>query len=182
MKKRKVVSLALAGMLSMGLLSGCGAQDVQAEVSKEPKVAEEIVDSEVVEEVVESDNTVTNWEAVESYVEKPESRTYGSYEHLFYKRVQNIGTSLVGANSKIITGGSIEIPEGYEVLEINNFDGLGGKIGTQQTYGFDIWFINTVPVLVEPVYNEGSRCYDYSCPGTVIELEQTSESEMKLIK
>ena len=54
-------------------------------------------------------------------------------------------TSSVDAQD--ITGGSISIPEGYSVYDIENFTrkySYGSETG-----GYDVWFINDVPVEVE---------------------------------
>ena len=64
-------------------------------------------------------------------------------------------------------GGSIEIPEGYEVFDVENVAEFKGM-----TVAYDVWYQNTVPVEVTAVYNESIQGYDYSQFGTPIELEK----------
>ncbi|MDE5888507.1 MAG: hypothetical protein K2H20_00635 [Bacilli bacterium] len=166
--KKRIVSLALSGMISMGMLAGCGAKDVQAEVSTEPEVIEEV------REIVEANECY-----FEQYYEVPEARTFEPGEHVIFIRYNYVGSA---GN---FTSGRVDVPEGYTILNIENYterDGYGS-----QTSGVDVWFINNEIVLVEPVYkneirNDNSRrgYYDYSLPGKVIEKEQTDN--MKLTK
>ena len=76
-------------------------------------------------------------------------------------------------------GGSIEIPEGYEILDIEPCVRSGFR--TAQTGGFDVWFINNKTVEVTPVYNEATGKYELTEPGIVVEqtLEETDQ-ELKL--
>ena len=76
-----------------------------------------------------------------------------------------------------ITGGSVSIPEGYSVYDIENFNEESGR--GSQTGGYDVWFINDVPVEVEKVYNEIADIYDYSEPGTPV-LEKSEDSVQKV--
>ena len=52
---------------------------------------------------------------------------------------------------------------------------------SSQTGGFDVWFINNKPVEVQSVYNESTGGYDYSTPGTVIEMELEEEGPTKVL-
>ena len=134
-------SLALAAMLSLGLMTGCSPADVNAE------------------------NTEDYKSAVVNYLE--------TYEHVFFKRYP-----LDNYSPDHITGGSIKIPPGYEIIKIENFNQHIGN--GSETAGVDIWFTNTVPVLVEPVFNEYFGKFDYSMEGTVVDevpvIEETSPS------
>lgn len=168
MEKRKVVSLGLASMISIGLLAGCGAKDVQAEVSIDPEVQENI------KEIIETDVHY-----FEQFYEAPEAKTFEPGEHVIFIRYNYVGTA------ENFTSGRVDIPEGYEILNIENYtekDGYGS-----QTSGVDIWYINTETVLVEPVFKNEIRIdysrngyYDYSMPGQVIEKEL--DEDVKLTK
>lgn len=76
-----------------------------------------------------------------------------------------------------ITGGAVSIPEGYSVYDIENFNEEYGA--ASQTGGYDVWFINDVPVEVEKVYNEVLDVYDYSEPGTPV-LDKSEEAIQKV--
>ena len=82
-------------------------------------------------------------------------------------------------NAESVNSLSISVPDGYQVLNIENFNGLGGKIGTGQTYGVDIWYINNEKVLVDPVYNDSLEHYDYSQPGYLLLEKDESEKKVK---
>ena len=72
-----------------------------------------------------------------------------------------------------------KIPEGYEILDIENFTEKYGY--GSQTGGFDVWFINNQEVEVEPIYNATYETYDYSEPGRVTEvLKEEKGPELKL--
>lgn len=146
-------SLALAAMLSLGLMTGCSPADVNTENTEDYKSA------------------VVNY--LETYEEMPESKLYQPYEHVFFKRYP-----LDNYSPDHITGGSIKIPPGYEIIKIENFNQHIGN--GSETAGVDIWFTNTVPVLVEPVFNEYFGKFDYSMEGTVVDevpvIEETSPS------
>lgn len=102
-------------------------------------------------------------EQIEENTQKETTKTFEPYEHIFFVRV-NLLTEKSSARK--ITGGNIIVPEGYTVLEIENFsdrDSYGS-----QTEGYDIWFTNKVPVLVESIFNESLEKYDFSNFGTPI--------------
>lgn len=165
--KKRIISLALASMISMGLLTGCGEKDTQAE---EVESSQSIVTSET--NIAENDIN-----KLDSYDVEPEIKTFESGEHVFMIRY-NYMDELGYDNAKAVDSASISVPEGYKVLDVENYISLGGKIGTSQTYGVDVWFINNESVEVEPVFNEAFNSYDYSRPGKVI----TKEEEFKLTK
>jgi len=150
MKKRKIISVGLALLLSTGLLTGCGKTNTTPVTDTKPSPA---LEQAIVHE------------------EKVENRVYEPFEHVFFKRYYN-GYNTVGLSEKV-SGGQIEIPEGYEILEIENFNELIAH--GSQTAGFDVWFINKKTVEVTAVYNEVFGYYDYSEPGKVLEQEITEE-------
>lgn len=158
MKKKKVISLVLALAVSTGLMTGC-SNSTQADVAKETESIVETIEPTVV-------NNETN--RLEAYEEMPEEKTFEAGEHAFmirYNYLEELG--YYSANG--VVSASIIVPEGYEILDVENYIGLGGKIGTSQTYGVDVWFINKERVCVIPVYNEAFDSYDYSQPGEVLE-------------
>ncbi len=170
--KKRIVSSALAVMLTTGLLSGCGVSDTNATVTEEPTES-------VVINSQEFDESATL--GIDKYETEPESRVYQEYEHLFMVRY-NLDDAQYQGSIEDITGTSVPIPEGYEVVSIENFNSLGGKIGTTKTYGFDIWYTNVVPVEVAPVYNEIFQAYDFSHPGKVIDKENVVDTDKTLSK
>ena len=94
-------------------------------------------------------------------------------EHLFFERYYL--TSSV--DSQDIAGGSVSIPEGYSVYDIENFT-RPYRYGSE-TGGYDVWFLNDVPVEAEKVYNEVLEIYDYSEPGTPV-LEKSDAAVQKV--
>lgn len=170
MNKRRIISLTLALAISTGLLSSC-ANQTQADVS-EDTIAMDVVQTETKNDVsVVDDSTYT----IDNFDEVPESKEFEAGEHVFMIRY-DILDELGYHNSESVNSLSITVPEGYSVLNMENFIGLGSKIGTCQTYGVDVWYINNEKVLVEPVYNEVFEHYDYSQPGKVIEQIKTEEN------
>lgn len=170
--KKRIVSSALAIMMTTGLLSGCGCSDTNATVTEEP--TESVVMSNQ-----EYDETAVL--GIDKYETEPESRVYQEYEHLFMVRY-NLEDAQYQGSTENLTGTSVPVPDGYEVVSIENFNSLGGKIGTTKTYGFDIWYTNVVPVEVAPVYNETFQAYDFSHPGKVINKENVVDTDKTLNK
>ena len=148
MKKGKVVSLLLTTALAATLLTGCGKTGT--EIAGETKTKPAMEQVAVVEQVV------------------PEKKVYQPYEHVYFQRFYN------DTYTEDIYGGQIIIPEGYEILEIENVIKKAGY--GSRTAGFDVWFINTKTVEVEPVYNGAYGYYDYSQAGTVLEQELEEEN------
>ncbi len=107
----------------------------------------------------------------------PEVKVFEPGEHVFMVRY-NLIDELGYSSSKGINSASITVPEGYEVLDLENFTGLGNKVGTGQTYGVDVWYINSEVVEVTPVYNEAFDTYDYSQPGQVVESTISKENSL----
>jgi hypothetical protein len=170
MEKKRVVSLVLALALSTGLLSGCSSK-TQTDISDETIAMGNVQNEEKVDIPV-VDNTTYR---IDSFEEVPESKEFDAGEHVFMIRYDLID-ELGYQNAESINSLSLTVPEGYSILNMENFIGLGGKIGTCQTYGVDVWYINNEKVLVDPVYNESLEHYDYSQPGKVIEYSKTDEN------
>ena len=142
-------------MLGLGITYACTAANVATKNQSNPQT--ELV--AIVEEEV------------------PEVVTYEPYEHVFYRRYNNLTKDSYATE---VFSGQIEIPEGYEILEINNYD---EKLGNgSQTGGFDVWFINNQPVEVTPVYNPSVGGYDYSQPGQVIVITSAEEAPTKSLQ
>lgn len=137
MKSKKLLALALALSTTM---MGC-----QEESSKE-----EIVDSK------ESSPYVIEG----GVAQEGEIKQFDVGKHMFYIRY-------APADAYKDVGGSIEIPDGYEVFDVENVAEFKGM-----TVAYDVWYQNTVPVEVTAVYNESIQGYDYSQFGTPIELEK----------
>lgn len=178
MEKRKLISLTLALAMSTGLLSGCNKQ-TQAYVSGDPETVVVTDREKYLAENQEETLKNNDINKIDSFETSPGSKEFEAGQHVFmirYDLLEELGYEI--ANN--INSLSITIPEGYEILSMENFTGLGTNIGTGQTYGVDIWFINNKKVLVEPFYNEKFEHYDYSRPGKVIELEE--KEDMSLTK
>ena len=165
MEKRKVISLVLVLAMSTGLMTGCGNSTQTDVVEDTQSVVETIAPS-----VVDKD---TN--RVDAYEKMPEVKVFEPGEHVFMIRYN----LLVGSSSKratSINSASITLPDGYEILEIENYTSISVDQNKAQTYGVDVWYINNEKVVVEPVYNEAFKFYDYSQPGSVIVELDTDES------
>ncbi len=160
---KKMISLALASMMSVGLLSGCGAKEANAEVGSETEVVEEV------REIVEGEEHY-----FEQYYEVPEAKVFEPGEHVFFLRYNYSGSA------ENFTSGRVDVPNGYDILEIENYtekDGYGSQTG-----GVDIWYINNERVIVEPIFkdeirNDWSRngYYDYATFGVVMEKNRDEE-------
>ena len=138
--KKKVAALVIAGTLTTMMLTGCSKdeQDVHTNPKEIPKM----------EQIQET--------------EKLPNKTFQPGEHVYFKRYY----SSKNHYAETVNGGQVSVPEGYEILDIENFTEKFGY--GSQTGGFDIWFINTATVEAEPCYNEVYNSYDYSEPGKVI--------------
>lgn len=152
MMKAITKNLAVFGLAStLGFsLSGCGVTSDSADVTKESSASEEIEDIDI-----------------------EESKYFDVGEHLFFERYY-LASSV---NSQDIAGGSVSIPEGYSVYDIENFT-YPYRYGSE-TGGYDVWFLNDVPVEAEKVYNEVLEIYDYSEPGTPV-LEKSDATVQKV--
>ena len=148
MKKSSYKSILLATAASLVLLTGCSTG---REVTNLP-----------------------NQNQIQQEITIPENQTFEPYQHVYFTRYY--------LSEKVqperITGGQIEIPEGYEILTIENWDESEYK--SSQNGGYDIWFINNKTVEVEAVYNESKEQYDYSQPGIVCEPTVEESPTLKL--
>jgi hypothetical protein len=156
MRKNKVTSLLLATAIAATLLTGCATSE-----------------QVVTQEAVEKARSTTSSDFVVSSKEELEPKVYQPYEHVFMIR------HYCGKYAESISSIQISVPEGYEVVSIQNFSESEYK--SSQTGGFDVWFVNTKTVEVTPVYNETFGYFDYSGPGTVIEeLEEETNKTLTL--
>lgn len=144
---KKLSLCATVGTLGMSSFVGCGHLE---DTAKEEAVTEESSQEEVTD-----------------------TKYFDVGEHLFFERYYL--TSSV--DSQDIAGGSLSIPEGYSVYDIENFIRLY-RYGSE-TGGYDVWFLNDVPVEAEKVYNEALEIYDYSEPGTPV-LEKSDAAVQKV--
>lgn len=148
----------MVSALGIPSLAGCSETEEQ-----EPIVAELSESTELVS--LDSDEA--------------EPKVFEPYEHFFFKRIDVLETHRFSNGflpyADDIKGGQVEVPPGYIPFSEDNWNGLVSS--SYQTRGVDIWFINTVPVKVQPVYNELTKCYEYTEPGEVILLDEESLEE-----
>ena len=110
-------------------------------------------------DVVDSKES-SSYEMENGVEQEGETKQFDVGKHMFYVRYAH-------PDAYEDIGGSIEIPDGYEVFDIENVINCH-----EVTAAFDVWDQNTVPVEVTAVYNEEIEDYDYSRFGTPIELEK----------
>ncbi len=163
--KKNLMALALASVISVSTLTSCGE-----EVASESKT-DISIDEEVPSEGTPVDEVTAETTSSEE-VQADETKVFAPYTHVFFARIYN-QTNLYRTYS--VKRGQVEIPEGYEILDIEPWIeriGYGSR-----TIGYDVWFINNKTVEATPVYNDLIDGYDYSAPGTDIEL--TNEESVK---
>ncbi len=171
MKKEKLVSLVLAMSIGLASLTGCTETTYVQEQVKE-EVVEDIT-TETYATIVNNSSSIINEEfnIVDEYEVCPDEKVFEPGKHVFMVRYRiESGFS----QREFLEGLSVVIPDGYEILEFENYTSYDIK-GTQETYGFDVWFINTEPVLVKQKKNRILDVYDYSQPGILIKKEVTNE-------
>ncbi len=114
----------------------------------------------------------------EEEAKKTEKKTFHPGQHVLFKRYSLARyTGSFGS----VRSGQLEIPEGYQVLSIQNV--VRTSIHDDvETYGVDVWLINSRRVVAEPIYNEPLDIYDYSEPGTVVETMVEEQSPMLVFK
>lgn len=144
---KKLSLCATVGTLGMSSFVGCGHSE---DTAKEEAVTEESSQEEVTD-----------------------TKYFDVGEHLFFERYYLTSS----ADSQDIAGGSVSIPEGYSVYDIENF--IRPYRYGSETGGYDVWFLNDVPVEAEKVYNEVLEIYDYSEPGTPV-LEKSDAAVQKV--
>ena len=149
MKKKRILSLSMALVITAMGLSGCEKNNTIEEATK----------------AIEVDSTINflDW-----HEKKPEARTFGPGEHVFFKRYYapyNISNRIDKTSITNINQGSISAPGGYEVLSVNTIS--EGYTKYNPSTCIDVWFKNIDTVIVEPVYNEITGLYDYSDFGMI---------------
>lgn len=155
--KKNLMAIALASVIGVSSLTGCNA--VETEENQTESIEMEEVSNEE-EVLVEEEQNFEN-------------KVFEPYTHVYYVRTYN------PSEPSTIKGGQVEIPEGYEILDIENWTQKHGY-GSRNA-GYDIWFINNKTVEVSPVYNETIGTYDYSQPGTVIEMTNEEDGPTKTL-
>lgn len=165
MKKiKRLVICSTMGALILTNLTGCLGKAKGD--SEETVVEEELTEEEI-------SNEFTALEQLQEEVKEGDTKTFEPYQHLFFIRVD----LYINAGDSIEIGtGDINIPEGYKVLEIENFSEYKGE-----TWGYDIWFTNEIPVEVTAIYNEPLKKYDYSHFGIPV-VEKENEGTIQKTK
>lgn len=131
MKSKKLLAVAVALSTTM---MGCQEESSEEETVDQQGSSSFVIEGEVVEE--------------------GETKQFDVGKHMFFVFYSNLFPSQ-GFR------GDIEIPEGYEVFDVENEGGT-----------YYVWYQNTVPVEVTAIYNKDTDRYDYSQFGTPIELEK----------
>lgn len=143
-----LVGLSLVSALGIPSLAGCSDVEEQEEEQILAELSERT-------ELVSLDS------------DEVEPRIFEPGEHLFFKRIDVLEKYFWAED---VQGGQVEIPTGYIPLAIENWEEKAGD--GSQTRGVDIWYINTVTVKAQPIYNKYTKCYEYTEPGNVISLEE----------
>ena len=153
MKKNNVIATALALAIGTTMLTACNNE---AEVTNEE----------------DQTNLFTD---LYMGVNEGDVYTFEPYEQLFFIRY-----SEEGVKARDTKGGSVEIPDGYEVVAVEQF--FEPVYNSPQTRGYDVWYTNNQTVEVKAIYNEAYGRYDFSQFGKVKENEYKSVSSQKVIK
>jgi len=152
MKNKKIIYLTgivVAGALT---ITGCGKKEAKEEI---PVV------------------TYTG-PSFEHYFVNPGPKTKGPYEHLLFKKYRVLdsdnGVDYYSESPIHVDQASIDVPKGYMPV------GPGPISNTSSRYNptnqEQVWFVNYVPVEVQPVYNKDNMYYDYSDFGTPLTYEK----------
>ena len=157
-RKKNLMALALASVLGVSSLTGCTGVEAEEESQAVESASEEISNEEETQEVEE---------VVETKIFEP-------YTHVYYVRVSNDNV-----DTYRVTGGQVEIPEGYEILDIEPW--IEKIAAGSRSPGYDVWYINNKTVEATLVYNAPIGVYDYSEPGVVIELTNEEEGPTKTL-
>lgn len=91
-----------------------------------------------------------------------QSKTFDAEKHLFSKRI------FLDAYQDDWS------PDGYKVYAIHYVN------EGSNTISYDVWYQNEVPVVVDGVWNEDTKSYDYSTFGKP--LENTDEKQLQKVK
>ena len=156
--KKNLMAIALASVLGVSSLTGCTGVEAEEE--------SQAVEAATEESSNEEEETQTVEEVVETKIFEP-------YTHVYYVRVDN------EINTNSVTGGQVEVPEGYEILDIEPW--TERVLEGSRSPGFDVWYINNKTVEATLVYNAPIGVYDYSEPGVVIELTNEEEGPTKTL-
>ena len=171
-KSNKVVSLVLALAMSTGLMTGCGP-------SPEANVAEStqsIVNTTVSFPRISTVDENTN--GVDAYKQIPEVKVFEPGEHVFMIRYHYYDVDGDYGFAFKVNSASISVPDGYEILDVENFNSADYQFSMTQTHGVDVWYINNETVEVAPVYNKTFEFYDYSQPGKVVEPTVSEDNSL----
>lgn len=171
MNVKKLAIYSIVGAISLSELTGCLRKNSERENSDNA-----YIEVPKTEEAIFNSNQALN--QIQLEVKEGETRTFESYQHLFFIRVDLLSDASV-YNAENINGGSINIPDGYQVLTIENFTEVDRN--ASQTRGYDIWFTNEVAVEVTAIYNESTKKYDYSHFGLPL-TEKENENEETIEK
>ncbi len=147
MQKDKILKTAVALTLGSTLLTACASQESKQEENTETGIVSELYQG----------------------VEIGDKQVFEPYEHLFYIRYRELEFLDDGTEIK----GNIVIPDGYEVLQIEQYN--EPSYSTSRTAGYDVWYTNNKTVEVEAVYNEAYGRNDFSTFGKVVEKDNTQE-------
>lgn len=143
MKVKKIAVYGTTAAIALATLTGCGEQT--------EKVEELTITAQPTKEDIFQEKVITDQLSEE--ITKGESKIFAPYRHLLFMDFNSLNLSLYLGN--------IEIPDGYEVLEIE-----------ASSSNIFIWFTNTVSVEVTAVYNRNLGDYDYSHFGVPIKTEK----------
>jgi hypothetical protein len=163
MKNKKIIYLtgiAVAGALT---ITGCGKKEAKEEIPVETEAKEEMP-------VV----TYTG-PSFEHYFEDPGPTTKKPYEHLLFKKYRVLdsdnGVDYYSESPIHVDQASIDVPEGYMPVGVGPISNTSNSRYNPTTQE-QVWFVNYVPVEVQPVYNEDNMYYDYSDFGTPLKYEK----------
>ena len=153
MDKKKLLAGTMALALSTTMLTACHSENNNDE---------------------ESNNEINNGDIYYG-VSEGEKQIFEPYEHVFFVRYNELSL-----DSEDTIGASVEIPDGYEILSIEQF--YKSSYSTTPTGGYDIWYTNNETVEVEAVYNKSFGRNDFSQFGKVIENEDLKENSQNVKK
>lgn len=162
---KKLTIFSTVATLSLMTLPGCthkNRTDDLEELNELTEQMDEYSEEKAEKKVIEEIRTAL--EQIEENTQENTTKIFEPYEHLLFVRVD---TFIEKGIAEHISGGNINIPEGYKVIDIENY--IVTERYSSQTGGYDIWFTNEVPVEVKSIYNESLGKYDYSNFGTPIE-------------
>ena len=118
----------------------------------------------------------------EYFIEDPGPTTKKPYEHLLFKKYRVLdsdnGVDYYPESPIYVDQASIDVPEGYMPV------GPGPISNTSSRYNptnqEQVWFVNYVPVEVQPVYHKYNMYYDYSDFGTPVKYTKEDISDYSM--